>query len=150
MKKDSAEHNRFTIVKKGYDPSETEACIDRLEGEINAKSMELEHLNSRLETMQKQLNEYADKEQAINRTLVEASQLRQELLDNAEKRAKEIRAVTDAQLLSGGEELLRMKQEQVQIYERIEYVLEAQLAVMKQRKNEALESIMPAEKQENQ
>ncbi len=140
MSREGLEHNRFTLVKKGYDPAETEACIDRLEGELNAKVIELSHMGSRLETMQKQLSEYAAKEEAINRTLVEASQMRQEMLEQAQQRVREMRDITHAQVAAKSEELLKLKQEQIQIYERIEYVLEAQLAMIRQRKNETTDS----------
>ena len=138
MSREGLEHNRFVLVKKGYDPAETEAYIDRLEGELNAKAIEISHMSSRLETVQQQLSEYAAKEEAINRTLVEASQMRQEMLEQAEQRVLEMRRITDAQVAAKSEELLQLKQEQIQIYERIEYVLEAQLAMIRQRKRETV------------
>lgn len=128
MSREGLEHNRFTLVKKGYDPAETEACIDRLEGELNAKVIELSHMGSRLETMQKQLSEYAAKEEAINRTLVEASQMRQEMLEQAQQRVREMRDITHAQVAAKSEELLSLNKNKYKYMSELNMYWRQQLA----------------------
>jgi len=120
----------FKIVKKGFSTEQVSSFLDMLAGEVVSLQQEINRLSSRVETLEKQVKEYDEKENAINKALYEAGEIRQKILAEAEEKKQ---AIIDSAYASVDELLKRvnaLKKEEEQIKERIRYVLESQLAIL--------------------
>jgi len=125
----------FKIVKNGYSTEQVSTFLDMLAGEIAALQEENVHLWDRIETLEKRIVEFNDKENAINKSLIEAGEIRRKMIEEAQNKEQEILSGTNTRMLELQEKVDSLRKEEEQIKERIKYILEAQLALINQQQN---------------
>ena len=114
----------FEKSKKGYSAEQVDAFIDRIAGEVASMQKELDSLRHENEAQRGVIESYKSRENAIDRSLLEASNLRKEAKADAEGMVKEGELALEQQR----NRLKQLKQEEEQTVRRIRYILQAQLS----------------------
>lgn len=119
---------RFDLTKKGYSTDQVDSFIDGAAGEIDLLTKENQRLQQENLALCAQIEEYKAKELAIEQSILEASNLRNEIIEKA--RADADKLIEDSKELVEIQKnkLEALKNEEASTIKRVRYILEAQLA----------------------
>lgn len=118
----------FEKSKKGYSAEQVDAFIDRIAGEVASMQKELDSLRHENEAQRGVIESYKGRENAIDRSLLEASNLRKEIIEKAKADAEGMVKEGELALEQQRNRLKQLKQEEEQTVRRIRYILQAQLS----------------------
>ena len=118
----------FEKSKKGYSAEQVDAFIDRIAGEVASMQKELDSLRHENEAQRGVIENYKSRENAIDRSLLEASNLRKEIIEKAKADAEGMVKEGELALEQQRNRLKQLKQEEEQTVRRIRYILQAQLS----------------------
>ncbi len=79
---------QFTVVRKGYDPTEVKAFLDQVAEQLASYQQEISGLHADLERQQGELQEFKKREQLLKDTLINAQQVIEAMKANAQKEAE--------------------------------------------------------------
>ena len=118
----------FEKSKKGYSAEQVDAFIDRIAGEVASMQKELDSLRHENEAQRGVIESYKSRENAIDRSLLEASNLRKEIIEKAKADVEGMVKEGELALEQQRNRLKQLKQEEEQTVRRIRYILQAQLS----------------------
>lgn len=125
---DDINNIRFDLTKKGYATEQVDAFIDRIAGEIDLLSKEIDYMRQQNNELLVTIEALKTREVAIEQSIVEASNLRNEIIDKANLDAKKIMEDATEMVADQQKQLELLKQEEEQTIKRIRYIIESQLA----------------------
>ena len=125
---DDINNIRFDLTKKGYATEQVDAFIDRIAGEIDLLSKEIDYMRQQNNELLVTIEALKSREVAIEQSIVEASNLRNEIIDKANLDAKKIMEDATEMVADQQKQLELLKQEEEQTIKRIRYIIESQLA----------------------
>lgn len=118
----------FDRSKKGYNAEQVDKFIDRIAGELDSLQKENRQLRTENDSQRALIESYKSRENAIEQSLLEASNLRREIIDKANRDAQDIIRESGQATEIQKNRVVLLKQEEEQTIKRIRYILEAQLA----------------------
>lgn len=125
---DDINNIRFDLTKKGYATEQVDAFIDRIAGEIDLLCKEIDYVRQQNNELLIAIEALKTREVAIEQSIVEASNLRKEIIDKANLDAKKIMDQATEMVADQQKQLALLKQEEEQTIKRIRYIIESQLA----------------------
>ena len=102
--------------------------IDRRAGELDSLQKENRQLRTENDSQRSRIESYKSRENAIEQSLLEASNLRREIIDKANRDAQDIIRESGQATEIQKNRVVLLRQEEEQTIKRIRYILEAQLA----------------------
>jgi len=119
---------KFDIVRKGYSTEQVDRFVDSMAGQADSVNKYIQQLENQVNELTLAVENYKNREYAIEQSLLEASSLRKEIIDKANSDAKKI--IDDAndvvEMCKNRLELI--KQEEEQTIKRVRFILDSQLA----------------------
>lgn len=119
---------KFDIVRKGYSTEQVDRFVDSMAGQADSVNKYIQQLEDQVNELTLAVENYKNREYAIEQSLLEASSLRKEIIDKANSDAKKI--IDDAndvvEMCKNRLELI--KQEEEQTIKRVRFILDSQLA----------------------
>ena len=119
---------KFDIVRKGYSTEQVDRFVDSMAGQADSVNKYIQQLEDQVNELTLAVENYKNREYAIEQSLFEASSLRKEIIDKANSDAKKI--IDDAndvvEMCKNRLELI--KQEEEQTIKRVRFILDSQLA----------------------
>lgn len=119
---------KFDIVRKGYSTEQVDRFVDSVAGQADSVNKYIQQLENQVNELTLAVENYKNREYAIEQSLLEASSLRKEIIDKANSDAKKI--IDDAndvvEMCKNRLELI--KQEEEQTIKRVRFILDSQLA----------------------
>lgn len=119
---------RFDIAKKGYATEQVDSFVDSAAGEIDSLAKENLRLQQENAALNAMIEEYKAKELAIEQSILEASSLRNEIIEKAQYDANKIIEDSNEIVNMHKSKLEALKNEEERTIKRVKYILEAQLA----------------------
>lgn len=119
---------KFDIVRKGYSTEQVDMFIDSLAGQVDSANKTIGQLQNQIDELTAAVENYKNREFAIEQSLLEASSLRKEIIDKANSDAKKIILEANDMVEMSKNRLELIKQEEEQTIKRIRFILESQTA----------------------
>ena len=102
--------------------------IDSLAGQVDSANKTIGQLQNQIDELTAAVENYKNREFAIEQSLLEASSLRKEIIDKANSDAKKIILEANDMVEMSKNRLELIKQEEEQTIKRIRFILESQTA----------------------
>jgi DivIVA domain-containing protein len=84
------ENADFTLVKRGYEPAEVDAFLDRLGEAVKDLEGEVAAAHGKINAQKRQIGELSGRDDSVEQTILAAVDRKQAILDDAERRAQKI------------------------------------------------------------
>ncbi len=138
---------RFTRVMRGYSPKEVDAFLQEIADVLAAQGEEKLRLGNRISEMEVRLAEYAEREEALKRTLVATQKMIEDMKSASQREAQLVmesaRNKADSMVSQAGMRLNRVMDDifeanklKVQFYAQLRAMLESHLKLLDMEQDE--------------
>lgn len=120
----------FNIEKKGYNKSEVQNFVNKALSEKKELENEIDVLRKRIDELLELNSLLESKRDLIEQTLFNAEISAKDIVENAQKKAKDIKSTAEAELVKIDERFKTKENELKDVVKRIEYLLNSQLSLI--------------------
>ncbi len=120
----------FNIEKKGYNKSEVQDFVNKALNEKKELENEIDVLRKRIDELLELNSLLESKRDLIEQTLFNAEISAKDIVENAQKKAKDIKSTAEAELVKIDERFKTKENELKDVVKRIEYLLNSQLSLI--------------------
>jgi cell division septum initiation protein DivIVA len=120
----------FNIEKKGYNKSEVQDFVNKALNEKKELENEIDLLRKRIDELLELNSLLESKRDLIEQTLFNAEISAKDIVENAQKKAKDIKSTAEAELVKIDERFKTKENELKDVVKRIEYLLNSQLSLI--------------------
>ena len=120
----------FNIEKKGYNKSEVQDFVNKALNEKKELENEIDLLRKRIDELLELNSLLESKRDLIEQTLFNAEISAKDIIENAQKKAKDIKSTAEAELVKIDERFKTKENELKDVVKRIEYLLNSQLSLI--------------------
>lgn len=89
----------FTLAKRGYEPAEVDAFLDRIGEAVKELEGEISAAHGKINAQQRRIEETLGRDDSVEQTILEAADRKQAILDDAARRAERIIAEAERRAL---------------------------------------------------